>query len=607
LLPAGTALVGAGIAAAWLWNATAPSSSPVTKFAIPMTAQINTVPLTRKYIAISPDGSLIAICANRQLYIRAMSELDPRPISGTLVGLTPSVPAFSPDGLSVAYAEMSDLSIRRVGINGGAPFVIARIQDLPSGLTWSGDSVFFSQGSKGIYRVSAAGGQPEVVARVETDEAAHVGQVLPDGKSLLFSIAPPGGSPSKWEKAKIVVQALDTGKRTTILDGGTEPMYVSSGHLLYAVEGTVLAVRFDPNRLVTSGAPVPVVEGVRRPSGALGQGGAVYSVSTGGTLAYVPGAFAAASGILHPALIDEAGSIESLKIPPGPYANPRLSPNGKLLAMGHDDGKEMSIWVAEVSAASSPRRLTFGGRDRFPAWLPDSQRISFQSDREGSPAIFVQRADGSGAATRLTNPDKDAAHVPQSWSPDGQHLLFDVVKGSTVQLSVLTAKDGTVTPFPDAMSSVSTPSGAVFSPDGRWVAYAGNRQGRAATVLFVQPFPPTGAKYQVSKGEAGHHVTWSADGRTLYYSPGPGTELARVSVNTTPNFSFTDAPPFARPFLAAPPTLERTYDVARDSKRLVGLVDSLQQTSKATLGMSLPPIQVVLNWFEELRNKVPAK
>ena len=607
LVPVGTALLGAIVTGAWLWNSTEQSARAVTKFAIPMSSQINTVPLTRKYVAISPDGTLIAIAANRQLYIRSMSEVDPRPISGTLVGLTPSVPAFSPDGLSIAYAEMSDLTIRRIGINGGASFVIARVQDMPSGLTWSGDSVLFSQGSNGVFRVSAGGGQPEVVARVEANEAAHVGQVLPDGKSLLFSIAPPGGSPSKWEKAKIVVQALDTGKRTTILEGGTDPMYVRSGHLLYVVEGTLLAVRFDPDRLVTSGAPVPVVEGVRRPSGALGQGGAVYSVSASGTLVYVPGSFVMAAGILHPVLSDESGSMESLKIPPGPYANPRLSPNGKLLAMGYDDGKEISIWVADASAAASPRRLTFGGRDRFPAWLPDSQRISFQSDREGSPAIFVQRADGTGAATRLTTPDKDVAHVPHSWSPDGQQLLFDVVKGATVQLSVFSAKDGTITPFPDAMSSVGTPSGAVFSPDGRWVAYAGNRQGRAATVLLVQPFPPTGAKYQISKGEAGHHAAWSADGRTLYYSPGPGTELARVSVSTKPSFTFIDAPPVARPFLAAPPTLERTYDVARDNKRLVGLVDSLQQASKTSTGMALPPIQVVLNWFEELKRRVPNK
>ncbi len=117
-------------------------------------------------------------------------------------------------------------------------------------------------------------------------------------------------------------------------------------------------------------------------------------------------------------LFDRKGGSELLKIQPGPYQLPRMSPDGKRIAFGSDDGKEASIWIYELSGTSAMRRLTFEGQghNRFPVWSADSQRVAFQSDREGDLGIFWQRADGTGTAERLTKADEGASHIPESWA-----------------------------------------------------------------------------------------------------------------------------------------------------------------------------------------------
>jgi Tol biopolymer transport system component len=150
--------------------------------------------------------------------------------------------------------------------------------------------------------------------------------------------------------------------------------------------------------------------------------------------------------------------------------DPRISANGKQLAVGTDDGKEAIVWVYDLDGASAIRRLTLGGRSRYPVWSPDGRQIAFQSDREGDAALFIQRIDMSGAVERLTKPEQGVAHVPELWSPDGRHLLFSASK-----------------------------DGATFSPDGRWVAYTRAPRGQARSQIYVQTFPPAGTPYQISK------------------------------------------------------------------------------------------------------------
>ena len=190
------------------------------------------------------------------------------------------------------------------------------------------------------------------------------------------------------------------------------------------------------------------------------------------------------------------------------------------------------------------RRLTFGGKNTHPEWSPDGERIAFQSDREGDPAIFWQRADGTGTAERLTKAERGVAHVPESWAPDGKRLLFSRAKGNEVSLWVLSLPEGKVRrQFNGAHST--RPMNAVFSPDGRWVAYGSDESGTDA--VYVQPFPATGAKFQISRGDVGHHALWSRDGKQLFYIPGPGRFVV-VNVTTQPSFSVSAPVPAPRAF-----------------------------------------------------------
>ena len=162
------------------------------------------------------------------------------------------------------------------------------------------------------------------------------------------------------------------------------------------------------------------------------------------------------------------------------------------------------MWVYELSRAAAPQRLTFEGRNRFPVWTSDAKRVVFQSDRGGDRGIYWQTADGTSDAERLTTAAAGESHIPESWHPRGDVMLFSVANGreySVVDVSVPVKK---ATPFGDVRSPV--PIDAVFSPDGKWVAYS-SASAPNATTVYVQPFPPTRAKYGVPVSGGHSHIT----------------------------------------------------------------------------------------------------
>jgi Tol biopolymer transport system component len=485
--------------------------------------------------------------------------------------------------------------LKRIPVSGGAAVTICQTTVSPSSIAWGDDGILFAQPGTGIMRVSPNGGKPEVVVAADASEAlTHGPQLLPDGRTLLFTIVKRTAGADPWDNAHIVVQSLKTGERKTIVDGGTDARYVPTGHIVYAVGGTLFAVPFDLSKLASTAGPVPIVEGVRRVT-AVTSGGAHFAFSNSGSLVYLPGPSSAAQQDLM--LFDRQGGAEALKLPPALYLYPRVSPDGKRIAFETSDRKEAIVSIYELSRKSSVRRLTFGGNNRYPIWSADGRHVAFQSDREGDPAVFWQPADG-GTAERLTKPDAGTSHVPESWSPTGDALLFSVTKGSESSLWTFSIRDRKATPF-GAVRSMSYPTDAVFSPDGRWVAYQIGAPGEGEATTYVEPVPPTGTKYQIARGG---RPQWSHDGTELFYVPAPSQFMA-VTVSTQPSFAVTNPVAVPRGFGVADPAGPRPYDIMPDG-RILGL-GTAGQAPPGSSGQA--QIHVVLNWFEELKARVPTK
>jgi eukaryotic-like serine/threonine-protein kinase len=319
-------------------------------------------------------------------------------------------------------------------------------------------------------------------------------------------------------------------------------------------------------------------------------------VSATGSLAYLPGRSSGASVPKGLALAGRDGTIRMLGLPQQSYIHPRLSPDGRQVAVGTDDGKDANVWVYDLESAGSLRRLTFGGRNEYPIWTRDGRFITFQSDRDGDKAVFSQPADGSGAAQRLSRPEAGGAHRPESWSSDGKTLSMNVLDTGDESVWTITTASGTKpTPFAD---SPAVEKHSAFSPDGRWVAYMSNTDGDSA--IYIQPFPPTGAKYQVTT--SGRTPAWSPDGKELFFH---AVGLNRfVVVDIRAEHGLTVGLPVPLPIDdAIHPLAQRNYDVTPDGKQLLIVLPAQAQTAA---GRRVPAqINMVLNWFEELTTRAP--
>jgi serine/threonine protein kinase/Tol biopolymer transport system component len=545
-------------------------------------------------IAISPDGTQIVYAAANGLFHRAVSDLDAKPIAGTEEQGSVEGPVFSPDGRWILYFSDTDQALKKVAVSGGAPVTLCKVPGLPgvNGISWGASGIIFgSYGwltkDRGIYRISPTGGTPELLIGVRSDEVAGSPQLLPDNETVLFTLIQ--GEPfDRWDKAHIVVQSLKSKKRTTLVEGGSDGRYLPSGHIVYGRGGVLYALPFDAQQLRAMGEPAPILDGIAQ-SGATGI--AMWTLADNGTFLYVQGpAYSTDRRAL--ALLDRTGHFEFLKMAPNAYLGPRISPDGKSIAVGVDDEKDANIWVYDVAGTTSGRRLTFGGANRFPIWSADGRRIVFQSDREGDPGLFWQPADGSGAPERLTKAEQETFHVPESISPDGEHLVFRVNEGRVpnarrpAKLMVLSLKDRRATPLSDSASRF-----AAFSPDGRWVAYTG-REGNNVPV-FVQPFPSTGAKQQVWPDA--FQSIWSKDGRELLAVAHGQFEV--VKVTSHPSLAFSSPRRLNKGPMVGVGPLVQAFDIMPDGQHFVILANADRRETATQ-------IQAVLNWVDDLKQRM---
>jgi Tol biopolymer transport system component len=513
------------------------------------------------------------------------------------------MPVFSPDGQWLAYAEIVNGTtsiLKRVPISGGTPITLFE-GGFALSLSWpTPDTIVFAH-DRGILRIPANGGAAEVLAARADGEVLGTPKILPGGDAVLFTrVAGEFGGAVFTEDTQIVVQTIGAEDRAVVWDGGAAPTYLPSGHLIYAQGNTLFGIAFDASRRAVSGGPVPLVEGVRR-SPTVVTDAAQYAVSATGTLVMIPGTGAAQLGATLLALVDKRGDVSPLDVPPARYQSPRVSPDGRRLAVEVIDASQQGhIWIYDLAGDSAIRRLTQTGNNTRPIWTPDSASVTFGSERDGGWGIYEQPADGSQLAERLTMAEEGRRQFPDSWSPDGQTLAYtDADLGNALwDLWTFSRASGKTELFAGGEANQFS---AVFSPDGRWLAYT-NSAGSFG--IQVQPFPATGVVQQIAQsGEAA--PVWTAAGNELFFrraaNTGEPLQIMGLEIATVGGITFRN--PRTLPIQGAIMTLGyRDFDITPDGEHFVMIFPADVAERQ---GVPAPRIDVVLNWQREVVSRVP--
>lgn len=350
-------------------------------------------------------------------------------------------------------------------------------------------------------------------------------------------------------------------------------------------DGALLAVGFDAEAVERLTPPIVLVDGVESSERL---GAAQYAVSDNGTLAYAPATGLDTGDTL--ALVARDGTVERLDVDPRTYVRPRISPDGTKVVVESLGGEGRVLWIYELSGESQIRQLTFDGDSRFPIWTPDSQRITFSSRRDGANGIYTVSADG-GVAEPLTVAEEGRTHNPGSWSPDGGTLAFVVEAGTNPSI-------WTVSPGEEPKILYDSPDkifwNPEFSPDGHSIAYVSGDTNSTVDV-YVEPFPPTGLVTKMSQN-GGSFPVWSLpDGDELFYRIPGEAQIWSVDVRTRR--------PENLPIEGFRLGLSnRNYDITPDGEHRLMVYPAATSDSGEPV---TPRINIVLNWFEELKERVP--
>jgi len=554
---------------------------------------------------ISPDGRTLAVTlvdatGRQQLWVRPLDTLVAKPLAGTEGALNPF---WSPDSRALGF--FADRKLKTIDVSGGSPLVLCDADPTARGAAWSSEGVIVFAAKVGpLSRVSVNGGAPSPATALQQGQTAHRRPVfLPDGRRFLYRV-------ESGSKAEVAIGSLDSADAAPLLQADSQALYASPGYVLFVRQATLLAQRFDADRLRVTGEPVRIAE---RIAVDVGTGQAAFSVSQNGVLTYRSGGVYNVVGDAEEAQLDwldrQGNVIES----PGSaddYRGIALSPDAARIAFHRHDSTGGDIWLLDTKRGTRTR-LTFepGQDSHTPVWSPAGDRIAFASYRNGSWGLYQKAADSANTGDDLLFETKDIV-APAGWSPDGQFLVFtQSVPRNRADIWLLPVA-GDRKPVPFARERFLQAAGPV-SPDGRWIAYASDETGTRQ--LYVRSFPSGAVKRTISTGSA---VTprWRRDGKELFYldvgarDPISGRELNRI-MSVEVNGAGTS-------FEAGVPTELfrtvmtsgggrgngdipfRTMDVSPDGQRFL---ITRPRTGNVDAAGAPAAITVVLNWPEGLR------
>ncbi|MEO6213814.1 MAG: LpqB family beta-propeller domain-containing protein [Vicinamibacterales bacterium] len=555
----GAALTGAGL---WALRPADPVR-PEIRFTVSLPGD-ETLALDFPAIAVSPLDTHVAYVAShggqQQLFVRAMAAIEAQAVAGTEGAISPF---FSPDGQWIAFFASG--SLKKVPVAGGAVRTIAEAQ-IGFGGAWAPDNtiIFAPNNASELWRVSADGGAAEAITSLDASkgEFSHRWpEVLPDGKSVLFAV----GTEGSWDDAIIAVQTIGGKDRRNVVQGGTAPRFSPTGHLLYARGGIIHAMPFDPKGGKPTGEPIAGLAQVVQSS----DGAAQMTISHGGTLVYIAGI--AEGGAQTLVWVDREGNVQPLAAAPSAYTAPRLSPDGRTLAVeiGGD------VWIYDISA-NRLERFTFQGGSA-PIWSPDGGRVVFSASRDGSPDLFLKSVDGTGVEERLTRTPR--MDVAAAWGTDGS-IVF-VESDTTGRDITLLSADRAARSLLATSSSESAPA---LSPDGRSIAYVSDVSGQRE-VYLAPVSDPTRATPVSSEG--GSEPVWRRDGGELYFRS--GTSMMAAAVRSRPALAVLPARQLFTGSFDSGAASRPAYDVSRDGTRFL-MVRSAQVEGPGK------ELRIVLGW-----------
>jgi DNA-binding winged helix-turn-helix (wHTH) protein/Tol biopolymer transport system component len=529
------------------------------------------------YPAVSPDGRAIAFIASRGdvaegLWVRDLRAVEPHLLPG-ITGA--AAPFWSPDGRWLGFFSQQKLQL--VPATGGT---VRTLSTAIAGIggTWSRDNVivFSPFPHDGLFRIDAADGVPKRVTTVDggRGESHRFPVFLPDGRRFLYLSVTTIPS----EERRVCLAAIEGREAPACFASvDSHAVLAPSGHLLFVRGTTLLAQRFDSDRLRLDGDPIPVADGVVPPPT-----NRKAPMSVGGDVLAFRSTAAVSDRLVW---VDRRGRQLGTVTDPGDYWGFSLSPDGRRLALDRAGGlgNGRDVWVVRLDSGHAERMTFDPAADALPVWSPDGLRFFFSSARTSLWNVYEQELKAPGRAQVLMPRPPLTYMCARDVSPNGQFLLVDH-PGAASSVYVVSLRDHTLQPI--ATTSAAEHAGA-FAPDGHSIAYASNESG--SEEVYVQPFPPSGTRWQVSRG-GGRSPRWRHDGRELFYVDSAGTLMA-VPVETRNELPF--GPP--QPLFA----IEQRRFGSQDYE--VGWAGDRFLVRRAEAQTDPPAITVVLNWAADLR------